>query len=110
MDTEHCGTHKSQQKDSIKCNQRTYDNAVDSGDLSVASSMFNVLSVGAYNQQGSKVRVWGDKKHEVTITTSLTLGFFPLYKNVLIYQLPVRGKTKQHKKIAHLRDHTKFST
>jgi hypothetical protein len=36
---------------------------VDSGDLSVAISMFNILSAGAYNQQGSKVRVWGDKKN-----------------------------------------------
>jgi len=102
MNTERCGTHKPQQKDSLKCNQRKTDTAVDSGDLSVAISMFNVLSVGAYNQQGSKVRVWGDKKHEVTITTSLTLGFFPLYKNVLIYQLPVRGKTKKHKKKLHI--------
>jgi hypothetical protein len=81
MDTECSGTHKPQQKDSLKCNQRTHDTAVDSSDLSVTISMFKVLSAGAYNQQGSKVRVWGDKKkYEVTITTSLILGFFRLYK------------------------------
>jgi hypothetical protein len=62
MDRECCGTQKPEQKDSLKCKQRTHDTAEDSGDLSVAFSMFKVLSVGAYNQQGSKVRVWGDKK------------------------------------------------
>ena len=59
------------------------------------TSMFNDLSTAAFNQQGSKVKEWGDKKtHEVNITTSLILGFLPLHKNVLMNHLPVTGKTK----------------
>jgi len=85
---------KPQQKDSLKCNHRTHNTAVDSGDLSVAISMFKVLSAGAYSQQRSKVRVWGDKEMWSDNNYFTNFRFLLLVQNVLIHQLSVRGNTK----------------